>query len=311
MNSGKPDKMTVNGKLVAWVSFIFGSLVSIAGNVLASRIPPAGAVPDWQPSMAAQIGAAVWPIALLLAVEVLSRVRWPAGAWWTVARYGGVVGVALGSAAISYGHIRAVLISWGYDSISAGVGPLVLDGLMVVAGFAVLATSTHHQAAGSTAAASSPTVVPVPDPVPVPSPQVTASPIDEPTPTVPAVVPAYPAGPDPDPADPGRTRTDPADPDPAPTPSRELDPLTLPLDPGPDPVPAAVPAPRAAADPDPVDPAFDPELVAVARVVFNELTGRGQRPSRDRLAAELRARNIPIRTNTAGAVLKFLREKAA
>jgi hypothetical protein len=146
---GSPAEPDTGGKLVAWTGFVFGSLVSVAGNVLASRIPPANAPTDWQPSLVAQAGAAVWPITLLLAVEALSRVRWPSGLLWKLARYGGVVGVALGSAAISYGHIHAVLLSWGYGQLAAGVGPLVIDGLMVVAGFALLATAKHQAGASS------------------------------------------------------------------------------------------------------------------------------------------------------------------
>jgi hypothetical protein len=129
------------GKLVAWAGFLFGSATSIAANVLASRIVPPNAPPGWEPSLTAQLGAAAWPVALLLSVEVLSRVRWPSGVAWTLARFGGVGVVALGSALISYGHIRDVLLSWHYSELGAGVGPLVIDGLMTVCGFAMLATS--------------------------------------------------------------------------------------------------------------------------------------------------------------------------
>jgi uncharacterized membrane protein len=87
------------------------------------------------------VGAAVWPVALLLSVEVLSRTAWHSGWHWTVVRLGGSAVVALGSAVISYGHVRAVLLSWGYDSLGAGVGPLVIDGLMVLAGFSLLSMS--------------------------------------------------------------------------------------------------------------------------------------------------------------------------
>jgi len=131
------------GLLVAWAGFLFGSITSVAANVLAARIPPAAAGPGWEPSTVAQLGAAVWPLALLLAVEALSRVRWPSGALWRLARYGGAGTVALGSGVISYGHIHAVLGSWGYDGVAAGVGPLVIDGLMVISGFAMLAKSTQ------------------------------------------------------------------------------------------------------------------------------------------------------------------------
>jgi hypothetical protein len=117
---------------------VFGSLTSVAANVLAARIAPAGAHPDWRPSIDAQIGAAVWPIALLLSVEALARVKWPGGAGWMLARYGGVGIVAVCSAVISYGHISHVLRLWGYSELGAAVGPLVV-GLMVVAGFALLA----------------------------------------------------------------------------------------------------------------------------------------------------------------------------
>ncbi|UOX85302.1 hypothetical protein MUY14_26295 [Amycolatopsis sp. FBCC-B4732] len=127
------------GMFVAWAGFVFGSVVSIAANVLAARIPPGDAGANWSPSLVAQLGAAVWPVALLIAVEVLSRVQWPAGGLWRFARFGGVGLVAAGSAVISYGHIRDVLTTWGYSGLGAGVGPLVIDGLMVVSGFALLA----------------------------------------------------------------------------------------------------------------------------------------------------------------------------
>lgn len=57
-----------------------------------------------------------------------------------MARFGGTGAVAVGSALISYRHLRDVLLAWSYDPMAAAV-PLVLDGLMVVCGFALLAAS--------------------------------------------------------------------------------------------------------------------------------------------------------------------------
>jgi hypothetical protein len=127
------------GKAVAWVGFIFGSIVSIAANVLAAWIAPEHAPPGWHPTLAAQIGAAVWPLGLLLAVEVVSRVPRPSTWSGKLALFGGIGVVASGSAVISYGHIRDVLESWQYSPLGAGVGPLVVDGLMMVCGVAMLA----------------------------------------------------------------------------------------------------------------------------------------------------------------------------
>lgn len=127
------------GRLVAWLGFVFGSIVSIAANVIHVWLPASSMPPGWTPGTAPQIFAAAWPVVLLISVEVLSRVQWPTGFLWGIARYGGAGTVAIGSAVISYGHLRDVLLAWGYGHPGADVGPLVLDGLMVVSGFALLA----------------------------------------------------------------------------------------------------------------------------------------------------------------------------
>lgn len=139
--TGRPVAPDRSGWLVAWAGFVFGSVMSVAANVLHTWLPATHQPHGWTPGIAPQIGAAVWPIGLLLSVEVLSRVRWHSGWAWRLARYGGAGTVALGSALISYGHVRDVLTAWGYGHPGADVGPLVLDGLMVISGFALLAIS--------------------------------------------------------------------------------------------------------------------------------------------------------------------------
>lgn len=133
---------SAHGRVVAWAGFVFGSVTSIAANVLHAWLPADTMPPGWTPGIAPQIGAAIWPIGLLLSVEVLSRARWQRGGLWALARYGGAGTVALGSAVISYGHVRDVLLAWGYGPLGASVGPLTLDGLMVISGFALLSMTT-------------------------------------------------------------------------------------------------------------------------------------------------------------------------
>lgn len=130
----------VPGKVYSILGFIFGSVTSVAFNVLAARIPPEHAPQDWQPSIVAQVFAGVWPLALLISIEVISRISWPTTFGGQSAKYGGSILVALPTATISYQHIQAVLLEWQYNSLSAGVGPLVLDGLMVLSGFGMLVT---------------------------------------------------------------------------------------------------------------------------------------------------------------------------
>ncbi|MEV6101454.1 helix-turn-helix domain-containing protein [Nocardia sp. NPDC051981] len=160
------DATDRGGKVVAWAGFIFGSVLSIVMNWLHTWLPAASKPHGWSPGVWPQIGSAVWPVTLLLAVEALSRVRWKVGLAWSLARYGGVGTVAAGSALISYGHVHDVLQSWEYGTVGSAVGPLVLDGLMVACGFALLSESSSS-ATGSDAAPTPPIVVDVPAP-PVP-----------------------------------------------------------------------------------------------------------------------------------------------
>ncbi|WP_158852372.1 DUF2637 domain-containing protein [Saccharothrix deserti] len=141
LSPATPPARTTDGRLVAWAGFVFGSVMSIAANVLHTWLPAEHHPTGWSPGLPPQIGAAVWPIGLLLSVEVLSRIPWPKGWQWTLARFGGTGTVALGSAVISYGHLRDLLLAWHYGPLAAAVGPLVLDGLMVISGFALLAMS--------------------------------------------------------------------------------------------------------------------------------------------------------------------------
>ncbi|TCO59242.1 DUF2637 domain-containing protein [Actinocrispum wychmicini] len=136
-----PTSVPPGGRLVAWAGFVFGSAMSIAANVLHAWLAAGHEPTGWSPGIAPQVGAAVWPVGLMLAVEALSRIRWPKGLGWGLARFGGAGAVAVGSAVISYGHLRDVLLAWHYGPMAAAVRPLVLDGLMVVCGFALLANS--------------------------------------------------------------------------------------------------------------------------------------------------------------------------
>lgn len=142
-------------RAVSWVSFVFGVVVSVAANV-AHTFHPSSAqleawqaaghlVTDWSPEVGSMIAAAFWPLALLLAVEVLTRVRWRRGFLWNAARFGGTGTVALVAALMSYRHMAGLLASYGEDWLSAHVGPLAVDGLMIVAGFALLSMGSKSE----------------------------------------------------------------------------------------------------------------------------------------------------------------------
>jgi hypothetical protein len=145
-----------DARLVSWAAFVGGTVASVAANVAHARIPTADAGPSWHPELGAQIAAAFWPLALLGAIEVLTRVPWPRGWVWALARYAGAGAVGAGAAVLSYRHMAALLAAWGEDGWNAHIGPLVVDGLMVVAGTALLALSKGQAVVDEKPAAADP-----------------------------------------------------------------------------------------------------------------------------------------------------------
>jgi hypothetical protein len=147
MNASDDDgKAPSPGKAWATTGFFLGIAVSVAGNVAHTSHPTAAVLAaagktaeQWRPELGAQLGAAFFPLALLVTVEVLARVQWPHTLGWSATRYGGAALVASVAAIVSYLHLRGLLLAYGEDPLTAMIGPLSVDGLMVVSGFALLA----------------------------------------------------------------------------------------------------------------------------------------------------------------------------
>ncbi|MEV6630076.1 hypothetical protein AB0M54_04915 [Actinoplanes sp. NPDC051470] len=134
-------KPSVSGRGWAYIGAALGGSVSIAANVAHSYVPPADGSADWTPQTGAVIGSVFWPIALFVATEILARVAWPTGRRWTALRFLGLLPVALVAAIVSYRHGSGLLRFYGEDVLTAHLGPVAVDGLMVMASAALLATA--------------------------------------------------------------------------------------------------------------------------------------------------------------------------
>lgn len=149
-------------RALAWLTFVIGILVSVAGNI--GHAASDGMQPgEWA-------GAAFWPTALLLSVEILVRVRWQPEKRWTIARFTGLIVVSIVAAILSYLHLRSLLLFWQYGEFQATIGPLAVDGLMLIAASALLSIS--HERAVVPESAQVPDSVPAqgqeqPEPAPV------------------------------------------------------------------------------------------------------------------------------------------------
>jgi hypothetical protein len=130
------------GRGWAYTGAVLGAVVSVAANVAHSYVPPAGASDGWTPHAGAVLGAAFWPSALFVAIEILARTSWPDLTRWVLLRWLGLLLVAAVAAVVSYRHLSGLLRWYGEDRITYLIGPLAVDGLMVMATGALIATAT-------------------------------------------------------------------------------------------------------------------------------------------------------------------------
>lgn len=120
---------------VAWLALVLGVGASVGANILHTLTvigSGGGSVPQ-------VIGAAFWPVALVVAIEVMARVRWPRSIGYALLRFAGVGAVAVVAAIVSYRHMSGLLLHWGEDPLSAHLGPIAVDGLVTVGALALLA----------------------------------------------------------------------------------------------------------------------------------------------------------------------------
>jgi hypothetical protein len=181
----------VSGRRWAYLGAALGGTVSIAANIAHSYVPPAGVTAvGWSPNAGAVIGAVFWPVALFVATEILTRVAWPSGRAWWLLRWTGMLPVAFVAALVSYRHLSGLLGFYGEEPIVRVLGPFAVDGLMVMATGAILATGHHHRTINQSvsvpvAAVPDTTVRPAPTPTvsAVPAPGTTPDPANDPKPT--------------------------------------------------------------------------------------------------------------------------------
>lgn len=122
---------------VAWLAFGLGILISIAANIghVYFVTDPA----DHVARIASMSMAALWPVLLAVAVEVVSRVSYPRGWRWWLPGYAATILVGVAAAIISYQHMNGLLLSFGESEVTGILGPIAVDGTLVVGGFAILA----------------------------------------------------------------------------------------------------------------------------------------------------------------------------
>ncbi|MFG1609505.1 DUF2637 domain-containing protein [Actinoplanes sp. NPDC049265] len=127
--------------------FALGIVASLAGNVLhAADNPVSKAISAWS------------PLALLLAVELISRIPARRGPM-SVARLAATAVIAGIAAWVSYWHMAGVAARYGETGASAYLLPFSVDGLIVVASISLVEIGGRIRAFASPAPAAPPVVV--------------------------------------------------------------------------------------------------------------------------------------------------------
>jgi ribosomal protein L12E/L44/L45/RPP1/RPP2 len=125
----------LHGQALAYLTLIFGILLSAGANVAhAAWVVPAHTGED--PNLWAIGSAAVWPVLLFLALEIMTQVRWQLGRSKLVRVLSTSV-IAVVAAVVSYSHASALLVFWGESPVAAYVGPVAIDGLVAIAALAL------------------------------------------------------------------------------------------------------------------------------------------------------------------------------
>jgi hypothetical protein len=121
-----------------WVRLVLTLAVgaSIAGNVLHA-----------QPNTVARLISAWSPTALLLTVELISRVPQTHSRWLAATRRLATALIAGIAAVVSYGHMLAVAARYGESHLAATLLPLSVDGLVVVASVCLVELGVRIRAA--------------------------------------------------------------------------------------------------------------------------------------------------------------------
>jgi hypothetical protein len=147
---------SASGRAWARAGIALGAASSLGINYQAAWLTVTGHAP-----YAKQAAAVMWPLFLIATVEVMARTTWPkVGGWktwgWLVVRFGGLGSIGTSSAVISYTHVHAVLMYWGYGEAGARAGAVCMDGLMVLCGFALLASNRTAETTTKPAAVGTP-----------------------------------------------------------------------------------------------------------------------------------------------------------
>lgn len=154
MSENKTTKTHRRPVAVASTVLVGGIIVSLWFNLKAISLEP-------NAEAGAYVSGILWPLGLLLAIELLIHTPWRKGATDTLIKVAVLVLVAGVAAWISYWHGAHVLAHWSYDTVGQHVGPLVPDAAMALATLALQRVGQARRLATEDVAMATPVATPL------------------------------------------------------------------------------------------------------------------------------------------------------
>jgi len=140
--------MTKLGKLwtesVAYVSLATAAGVSMAGNLADTYRTRGGQVDTLDKAL-----AIVWPLFVILAIEMFVSQRWKRTPLFQVWRWVGCLAIGGMAMTASWTHLHDLMASRGQLAIVAILGPLAIDGMAIMATGLILSTRVRGHVAMS------------------------------------------------------------------------------------------------------------------------------------------------------------------
>jgi hypothetical protein len=123
-----------NGRGWAYATMLIMLALSVAGNIAHTYHL------DATPSVRTVVYGIAWPLMVWAGVELFVRVPWQDKISHKLVRWVGILLVASIAALVSYRHLRGLLVADGEEAIVHNMGPLAIDGLMLMSTLALLLT---------------------------------------------------------------------------------------------------------------------------------------------------------------------------
>jgi hypothetical protein len=149
----KMRKLPSAGRLYGYAGAIGGFALSFWANVRDAYIPeiPHGVAGDlWRtgypgyhdvkPNSFDLVLAGFFPVALFVALELLTRVEWKDTGQHKILKWVGVGGLTLVAGIISYSHLRTGFLLAGWSNGMASLAPFAVDGFMLLCTTVLLMT---------------------------------------------------------------------------------------------------------------------------------------------------------------------------